>query len=183
MADHLCNWWFAYTFDHPGRRLFQKPEKILAPYIRQGMTVLDLGCGMGFFAMAAARLVGSKGKVVAADLQPKMLDVMIKRAHQKGLADRIRPQQCRIDDIAVDEPVDFAYGIWMAHEVIDLHVFAGQIAGQLPIGGRFLLIEPKFHVSKNKINQEVQFFTESGFVEIDRPKVGLSHAVLLEKRD
>ena len=32
------------------RRWLQNPQKILRPYIEEGMTVLDLGCGPGFFS-------------------------------------------------------------------------------------------------------------------------------------
>ena len=42
----------------------------------EGMTVLDVGCGMGFFSIGLAKLVGDKGCVIAADVQPKMLSVL-----------------------------------------------------------------------------------------------------------
>ena len=53
---------------------------------------MDLGCGMGYFSIGMARLVGGKGKVIAVDLQQKMLDTMVKRASRSGVADRISPQ-------------------------------------------------------------------------------------------
>ena len=49
MGDHICPWWFAYTFDNPFRRFFHNPEKMLDSYVSKGMTVLDVGGGMGFF--------------------------------------------------------------------------------------------------------------------------------------
>jgi len=51
MGDHICPWWFAYTFDNPFRRFFHNPEKMLGSYVSRGMTVLDVGCGMGFFSI------------------------------------------------------------------------------------------------------------------------------------
>ena len=54
-----CTWWIAYTFDNPLRRLIHKPQKILGNYIKEGMTVMDLGCGMGHFSIGMAGLVGS----------------------------------------------------------------------------------------------------------------------------
>jgi ubiquinone/menaquinone biosynthesis C-methylase UbiE len=37
------------------------------------MTVLDIGCGPGFFTIDMARMVGDSGRVIAADLQAAML--------------------------------------------------------------------------------------------------------------
>ncbi|MDR3600477.1 MAG: methyltransferase domain-containing protein [Desulfosporosinus sp.] len=59
--------------DNKFRRLFQNPHKILERHIQKGMTIVDLGCGPGFFSIAAAELVGAKGKVIAVDLQEGML--------------------------------------------------------------------------------------------------------------
>ena len=49
----------------PLRRLLHDPAKILAPYVREGMTVLEPGPGMGFFTLDLARRVGASGRVVA----------------------------------------------------------------------------------------------------------------------
>lgn len=67
--QRVCPWWLAYTFDHALRRLIHRPEVILAGLVRPGQTVLDLGCGMGFFSLAMARLVGEQGRVICVDLQ------------------------------------------------------------------------------------------------------------------
>ncbi len=72
---HICPWWYAYTFDNPLRHLFHKPERMLAGYVKPGMTVMDIGCGMGFFSIGMARMVGEEGAVISVDLQQQMLDV------------------------------------------------------------------------------------------------------------
>ena len=84
-----CPWWFLFTFDNPLRKLYQNPERILAPYINEGDLVADLGCGMGYFSLPLARLVGDDGKVTAVDLQPQMLDGVKRRADRAGLQNRI----------------------------------------------------------------------------------------------
>ena len=81
---HVCPWWMAYTFDNPVRKLFHNPQKIFDAYIRVGMTVMDVGCGMGYFSRGMAKLVGTSEKVIAVDLQQKMLDIMLKRARGRG---------------------------------------------------------------------------------------------------
>ena len=82
ISGHVCPWWLAYTFDNPVRRLVHPPGKILGDYVREGMTVVDVGAGFGHFSIGMARLVGDAGKVVAADLQEKMLEKTLSRARR-----------------------------------------------------------------------------------------------------
>ena len=73
--ERICPWWLAYTFDNALRRLFQRPEPMLAAYVQTGMTAMDVGCGMGYFSIGMAKMVGSSGKVIAVDVQQRMLKV------------------------------------------------------------------------------------------------------------
>jgi len=57
MAKHTCPWWGGYLIDNRLRRLLHNPERILAAYLQPGMTVMDFGCGMGFFSIAMAGMV------------------------------------------------------------------------------------------------------------------------------
>jgi ubiquinone/menaquinone biosynthesis C-methylase UbiE len=63
-----CPWWVCFTFDNPLRRVLQNPQKILSGLVNQGQTALDIGCGMGYFSIPLAQLVGSSGNVVCVDL-------------------------------------------------------------------------------------------------------------------
>ena len=74
MGHRVCPWWLGYVLASPLRRLLQDPVAIVQPYISPGMTVLEPGPGMGFFTIELARLVGGTGRVIAVDIQPKMLD-------------------------------------------------------------------------------------------------------------
>jgi SAM-dependent methyltransferase len=85
---HTCPWWFNYTFDNPLRWLVQNPNRILESVVWDGQRVLDLGCGMGYMALAAARMVGERGVVHAVDLQQRSLDTLARRARRRGLQDR-----------------------------------------------------------------------------------------------
>ncbi len=64
----------ADTLDSKIRRLLQNPFKILKPYVTDGMTVLDYGCGNGYFSIPLSKMVGNSGKVYSVDIQKEMLD-------------------------------------------------------------------------------------------------------------
>ena len=112
---HVCPWWMAYTFDNPLRRLIHNPKTILGEYVQDSMTVMDVGCGMGYFTLGLAELVGDAGKVIAVDLQQEMLDIMLKRATRKGVEHRITPHLADPVSINVTTPVDFVLAFWMVH--------------------------------------------------------------------
>jgi ubiquinone/menaquinone biosynthesis C-methylase UbiE len=179
--DMVCPWWLCYSFDNPLRRLIHDPERILNPHVTTGMTVVDIGCGMGYFTLGMAKLVGPGGKVVAVDLQEKMLSTLVRRAKKAGLADRIVPRQCRPDLLGVEEPADFVLAFWMAHEVRDKPGFFAQISAFMKPGGRLLLVEPKIHVTRKSFERTVEVCRGAGFRLLGDPAIALSRAVRMEK--
>jgi len=180
MGGHICPWWFAYTFDNSFRRIFHNPEKMLGSYVSRGMTVLDVGCGMGFFSIGLARLVGGMGCVIAADVQPKMLDVMQKRAEKAGVSSIIRLHRCEPSNLVVDTPVDFILAFWMVHEVPDPKSFFHQIAACLKPGGRILIAEPRFHVSSKRFQESVVSAQASGLNFCETPSILFSRSAVLK---
>ncbi len=175
----ICTWWIAYTFDNPVRRLIHKPQKVLGNYVKEGMTVMDLGCGMGHFSIGMAGLVGPTGKVIAVDLQQKMLDVMERRAQRTGLADRIFPHLCRADDIGIEEPVDFILAFWMVHELPDREKFFKQLKAVLTAEGKILIAEPKMHVTAEAFERTLDIAQSCGLQCIERPDIRFSRTALL----
>jgi len=181
MGDHVCPWWLAYTFDNPIRQLFHKPEKILNPYLQNGMTAIDIGCGMGFFSIGMARLVGENGLVISVDLQQKMLNVLRKRAKRAGLADRIRVHRCEPDSIGINQKGDFALTFWMAHEVPNVKEFLRQVYLVLKSTGKFLLVEPKLHTPLSRFEEIMSSSLQAGFRTVDTPRILFSRTALFEK--
>ena len=181
MEDHLCPWWLAYTFDHKLRRIFHNPEKIVAPYLREGMTAMDIGCGMGFFSISMAKIVGDTGSVIAVDLQQKMLDNLEKRAQLAGVAERIVRYRCEPDNIGTHQNVDFALTFWMVHEASNAQKLLNQIYAALKPGGKYLLVEPRLHVSAASFEETLDAAGQAGFKMRETPKVALSRAVVFKK--
>ena len=89
-----------------------KSEKIVGPYVRPGMTVMDVGCGMGFCSIAMAKIVGDNGLVIAVDLQQKMLECC--GSEPGGGRRRSNPlHKCEQDRLGVDAQADFALAFMM----------------------------------------------------------------------
>ena len=181
MGKHVCPWWFAYTFDNPLRRLFHNPEKIFAPYLNEGMTAIDIGCGMGYFSIGMANIVGETGKIISVDLQQKMLDTLIKRAKKAGVDKRITTFLCDENNIGIKEKVDFALTFWMVHETPDESDFLIQVHSLLKESGKLLLAEPKKHVTLTEFNKTLSIAQEIGFKLTGTPKIYFSNTALLEK--
>ena len=179
--DGVCPWWFCHSFDNPVRRLFHDPETLLEAQVKPGMTAVDIGCGMGYFTIGLAKLAGPGGKVIAVDLQQRMLDALEKRAIRAGVADRITLRRCRKESLEVEGPADFALAFWMVHEVPDKPRFFREIFDFLTPEGRLLLVEPKYHVTLKGLERTLAVCRDAGFRVLDAPAISLSRAFLLGK--
>jgi ubiquinone/menaquinone biosynthesis C-methylase UbiE len=176
----VCSVENAGGLDNSIRRFLQNPQKILKPYIVQGMNVLDVGCGPGFFTIEIVKLLKSSGKVIAADLQEGMLKKVGQKIKGTELEQKITLHKCDADKIGVKESVDFVLAFWMVHEVPDQFIFFTELKSILNPGGKLLIIEPKFHVPEKSFEGMVNRLELLGFKISDKPKVFFSRAVLME---
>jgi len=185
MAKRVCPVWVGYLLASPLRRLFENPEKIFEPYVREGMKVLDIGCAMGFFSLPFARMVGSNGKVICVDVQDKMIRSLEKRARKAELSDRIETRICRPDSLNLGdlkEDIDFAVGLSVVHEVQDAAGFFSETYETIRPAGKFLVAEPQGHVSEKEFDQTVSHAEQNGFEVIERPRMGRYRVVVMGKK-
>lgn len=146
------------------------------------MTAIDIGCGMGYFSIALARMVGKNGTVIAVDIQQKMLNTLKTRAEKEGLSHRIKTVLCDEHHLNCDVHVDFALTFWMAHETPDEFNFFKQVHSTLKPSGKLLLAEPKTHVTSIEFNNTLSIAQESGFKLIESPKITFSRTAVFEKQ-
>jgi ubiquinone/menaquinone biosynthesis C-methylase UbiE len=184
VAKRVCPFWVGYLLINPLRKLFENPDTLLRPYITSGMTVLDIGSGMGFFSLPIARMVGAEGKVICVDVQEKMLKSLEKRSRKAGLSDRIETRICHqsslgLDDL--DEEIDFALAFAVVHEVPNVTRFFDEICNTLKPTGKLLLAEPKGHVSEKDFNRTISVAQQNRFKIIDNPSVPRNRTILLKK--
>jgi ubiquinone/menaquinone biosynthesis C-methylase UbiE len=177
----VCPAEHAGWFVNPIRRWVQNPEKLLKDYMKEGMTVLDVGCGPGFFSIPMANIVGKNGRVVAADIQDGMLERLKNRIAGQEAEERIQLHRSQEERIGVSEPVDFALAFYMVHEVPDQDEFFRELKSILKPGAKLLVVEPMFHVSKKAFEETIARAKASGFVADSGPGVFFSRSVVLRR--
>ncbi len=173
--------WTLAMLDNILRKFLQNPKKILGDHIQPGMKVIDIGCGPGFFTLPIAQMVGPLGMVIAIDLQREMLDLVMQKSERSGLVDRIWFHQCTPKSLDIKEQVDFILSFYMVHEVPDRDAFFSEVAALLAPGGKYLVVEPVFHVSATAFDDTIDHAIGAGFRIESRPHFQLSRAVLLMK--
>lgn len=174
MSHRVCPFWMGHLLLCPFRQFGQNPVKILAPYVGSGTTVLEIGPGMGFFTLPMARIVGSGGKIVTVDVQPKMLDTVRLRAARTGLADRIEGRACQPTSLGIGDlagKVDFVLLFAVVHEVPDAKRLFGEIAQAMKPGACCLVAEPKFHVSVQDFDLTIAAAEQHGLKLDERPDI------------
>lgn len=174
-------WWFNYFFDNPLRRLFQRPEDILAPWVGPGMRALDAGCGMGFLAIPTARLAGECGAVVAVDVRPRVLAVLRRRAERAGVDGQTTTLCGSIEELDLDATFDFGLAFWSLHTMDDPARAARRLAAHLEPGALLLVAEPLVHVRRRRFEELTFTVINAGFEVVELPEVPLSHAALLRR--
>jgi ubiquinone/menaquinone biosynthesis C-methylase UbiE len=178
---HVCPWWLCFTFDNIFRKLIHDPYKILSSYIKAGDMILDVGPGMGYFTIPMAKMAGVNGRVIAADIQEKMLLALKKRAEHASVDKRVIMHLSSPDSLGIKEHVDFILAFWMVHEVPERKKFLTELFSLLKDNGKFLLVEPGIHVTKANFAETVNLAVQAGFTISARPEIFLSRSVLFRK--
>ena len=140
--DDVAKW--VQVFDDPGRDAWQKPDEVLrALGVAPGMTVADLGAGTGYFSEHLARAVGPAGRVLAIDVEPKLVDYMKERATKAGLV-QLAPVLVPADDPQLPRSgVDLVLIVDTWHHIDDRVHYLAKLASGLKSGGRVAVVDFK----------------------------------------
>lgn len=185
MSKRVCPWWAGYLLASPIRRwLLQDPRDLLFPYVRAGMTVLEPGPGMGFFTLELARLVGSGGRVIAVDVQSRMIAGLKRRLARAGLEQIVDTRVASAESLGISDlagKVDFILAFAVVHEMPSSARFFSQASEVAKAGAQLLLVEPVGHVKNEEFNSELADAARVSFRVADRPRIPRSLAALLQK--
>ena len=131
---------------------------------------------MGFFTIELARRVGPDGRVVAVDVQERMLRALERRMKRRGLGDRVqtRPTDGRNLPIAdLRAAVDLCTAIHVVHEVPDTARFFEQVREALKPHGTVMVVEPAGHVDEAEFEEQVRAAEAVGLAVVEGlPTVG-----------
>jgi len=152
---------------------------MLRPYVHPGDSVVDIGCGMGYFTIPLAKLAGPKGHITAIDIQEKMLAALRKRAERNNVTETVTTHLGGSGSFRYHEKADFVLLFWMFHEVPEQRASLIEIRDILRRDGRVLFVEPIVHVPKKSFLQTIRIATELGFNLIENPRIRFSHSALL----
>ena len=179
--NRVCPVERAGSLDTRMRRWLQNPSKILAPYIKKGMTVLDFGCGPGYFTIDIAKMVGESGRVIAADLQDEMLQILKKKIQATEFEVRITLHKSGENKIGLTSKIDFALVFYVIHELPGPEDFFKEIVSILKPGGQVLIAEPPFHVSKTDFLNTINMAENAGLRPDQGPRILFSKTAILKK--
>ncbi|KQC08956.1 MAG: methyltransferase type 11 [Smithella sp. SDB] len=177
----LCPVERAGGLDSKIRRWIQNPRNILKSYIKEGMTVLDVGCGPGFFSTEMAGMVGTSGRVIAVDLQDGMLQKVKAKIQGTELEKRITLHKSDKKRIGLSDKVDFVLAFYVVHELLNQNDFFEELKTILKPKGKVLIVEPLFIVKKAEFNEMTKKAGEVGFASFKGPRIFWGKTLLLEK--
>jgi ubiquinone/menaquinone biosynthesis C-methylase UbiE len=176
----VCPWWLMRFFDHRVRSLVQPTGPVLGSLVAPGNVCLDMGCGMGYFSVPLARQAGPGGHVTGVDIESQMLAGAARRAKQEGLQDRISLFLTTDSAWVLPKHYDFILAFWMLHEVPDRRSLLETFKTVLRPSGRFLLVEPRMHVSAESWTESLALAERVGFRRDEMQSVRFSRAALMQ---
>jgi ubiquinone/menaquinone biosynthesis C-methylase UbiE len=118
------------------------PEAALdAIGIQKGMTVADVGAGVGYFSIRIAKRVGSTGKVYANDVQPEMLTMLKQRAMKAKVTNIVPVLGTESDPQLPAKSMDIILLVDVYHEFSQPQLMLQKLRQALKDDGRLVLLE------------------------------------------
>jgi ubiquinone/menaquinone biosynthesis C-methylase UbiE len=124
------------------RETTEQPEHVLDVLgVKEGMTVADVGAGSGYFTVRIARRIGSRGRVLATDLQPEMLDLLRAKVAKASLVNVVPVLATEGDAKLPRNELDLVLMVDVYHELPKPSATLAQVRAALRPEGRLALVE------------------------------------------
>jgi ubiquinone/menaquinone biosynthesis C-methylase UbiE len=138
VMGHLGAEWL----ERPEREKEEHPRKLMeALKLKKGEVVADIGAGTGYFTFRIADIVGPKGKVLAVDIQPEMLDIMRKRMKERKITNVELVRGTETDPKLKADSADLILMVDVYHEFSHPWEMTTAMIKALKPGGRLVFVE------------------------------------------
>ena len=178
-TENICPVEKAGMLDSSFRRIIQNPRKIIKPFVKEGMIVMDLGCGPGYFTVEMAKIIQNTGKVFAIDAQAEMLELAAAKIKGTQYQDTVQLHKAETETLNFSGKVDFIFAFYVVHEINRDNLFS-ELKSILKPDGKILIVEPNFHISKKMYNEMLHTLKKEGFEILSKPRMFFSKAVLVK---
>jgi SAM-dependent methyltransferase len=152
----------SWLVDNPIRQRYMRPvlDRI---GIRPGERVLELGPGPGAFTVDAALRAGSEGRLVAVDIQPKMIAQVEQRVQQAGLTN-VEAHVASARALPLDDDsVDRAFLVTVLPEIPDPGRALAELHRVLRPGGVLSITEEFSDPDYLLLSETVRLVEAAGF--------------------
>jgi len=188
MTFHGADW-----LERPERAAEEKPEEIFKVMeLKAGDTVVDMGCGTGYFARRMARVVGPAGKVYGVDIQPEMLDLMKGFCAKEGVTNVVPVLGAEDDPKLPKGAVDWMILVDVYHEFQNPKPMLAKMLESLKPTGKIALVEYRGEGDSAKhiktehrmtVKQVLAEWNPAGFELIDLQEfLPAQHVFIFQKR-
>ncbi|HKR36796.1 MAG TPA: methyltransferase domain-containing protein [Steroidobacteraceae bacterium] len=168
----------------------EQPQLVIdALEIKPGQTIADLGAGSGYYSFRIAPLVGPAGKVLAIDIEPRMLEAIAERARREHVGNVATVHSSAQDPNLAPGSVDLLFMVDVYHELEYPYEMMTKVRAALKRGGRVALVEyrgedpdvlikPLHKMSERQMRREMQ---AAGFRHVKTVRtLPLQHLIIFE---
>lgn len=138
---HVMGYEGAAWLERPDREETELPDKVVEQMkLKPADVVADVGAGTGYFTFRMSRVV-TQGRVIAVDIQPKMLEVIEKRKQGSKSENVTTVLSAETDVKLPDSSIDAVLMVDVYHEFAFPREMMESIVRALKPGGRVIQIE------------------------------------------
>ncbi|WP_375197203.1 class I SAM-dependent methyltransferase [Sphingobium sp.] len=109
--------------------------------IRPGMTVADIGAGEGYYTVRLAKRVGDKGRVLAEDIMPEVIEALSRRITREDWRNVSVKLGAPEDPKLPENSFDRILMVHMYHEIAEPYAFLWNLSPALKRGGELIVVD------------------------------------------
>ena len=128
--------------DSPKRREMLPTRTVLNKIgLNEGARLADIGCGIGYFSIPAADVIGPQGIVFALDVSKEMIEELDKKIEENGIENIRTVITDKYNFKLKDNSVSYAFICTVLHEIEDGMAFINETKRILALGGKIAVVE------------------------------------------